>query len=109
MLILLHKWGYAIPPQACDQAADFGHVLCLQYLHEDSFECNGTALTNACHRAHLPCVVYLIENADVQPIIQADRVAIKCGRLSCRKYLLENGVATTWLMYAAAFTGKSTA
>ena len=85
-------------PQTCMLASSYGHLNCLQYLHQNGFPWDISTCDGAAENGHIECFKYAHENGcpwdDYTCIIAAGN-----SHLECLKYAHENGCPWNKFLY----------
>lgn len=99
ILQLLHT-GYAQPLQSelCELAMQYGHVKCLQYLHEHGVAWGNTNTDEAAKNGHYDCLVYAHEHGCAWGPNTCEN-AITSGHLCCLQYAHTHGCPWNAKMY----------
>jgi hypothetical protein len=74
----------------CGRAATFGQLECLKYAHENGCELDDMVTYFAASTGHLNCLKYAVEHG-CQLHVSTGVVAAKAGYLECLKYAHKNG------------------
>lgn len=86
----LHEHGCPLTGWACTSAAVAGHLGCLQYIHQHGKTWNWLACVNAGERGHLECVKYMYEHTGTWDDLMCAYL-VESGELDCLRYVHEHG------------------
>ena len=92
-------------PQTCMLASSYGHLNCLQYLHQNGFPWDISTCDGAAENGHIECFKYAHENGCPWSS-KTCLIAAANGHLECLKYAHENGCPwSTGTCFSAANKG----
>ena len=81
-------------PNLCRIACEFGHLHCLQYLHQNGFPWNNMVTASAAYYNHLDCLQYAHENGCPWNCLTIKN-AVEMKSFTCLQYALQNGCGVT--------------
>ena len=86
----VHKNGYGLDNETCNDAAENGHLECLKYAHKNGYDWDIWTCDFAAENGHLECLKYAHKNGCPWDEGTCNSAA-ENGHLECLKYAHKNG------------------